>query len=227
MTEEITSLPTAGESPACRPRHLDQAASSPYHTLLEDMYALVAGALFAALGLALLSAAKLSTGGVAGMALLGSYLVSQPVGWLFMLINIPFFLFGCFFMGLRFTVKSLIGSAFIMGILKIVSLTFSLSYIHPALAALAGGTMCGMAALIFARHDAGLGGTGILTLWIQRKFALNAGKAQIVIDSIVMLAGLAVASPERVGWSILSAIAMCGMVIAWHRPGRYNTISCM
>ena len=45
------------------------------------------------LGICFLKSAGLVTGGVAGIALLVSYLVPLPVGVLFTLINIPFFLF--------------------------------------------------------------------------------------------------------------------------------------
>jgi uncharacterized membrane-anchored protein YitT (DUF2179 family) len=195
---------------------------APPHTVYEDAYGLFAGVVFVVLGTTLLKAAGLLTGGVAGIALLASYEIAWPVGVLFMLINIPFFLFGYLFMGLRFTVKSLIGSAMIMALLQLMPQALNLSYALPVVAAVAGGTLNGMGILAFARHGAGVGGTGIVTLWLQKKYAVNAGRTQIVIDCAIMLAGLLFLSPQRVGWSALSAIAMSAMVIAWHRPGRYS-----
>lgn len=195
---------------------------APPHTVYEDAYGLFAGVVFVVLGTTLLKAAGLLTGGVAGIALLASYEIAWPVGVLFMLINIPFFLFGYLFMGLRFTVKSLIGSAMIMALLQLMPQALNLSYALPVVAAVAGGTLNGMGILAFARHGAGVGGTGIVTLWLQKKYAVNAGRTQIVIDCAIMLAGLLFLSPQRVGWSALSAVAMSAMVIAWHRPGRYS-----
>jgi len=195
---------------------------APPHTVYEDAYGLFAGVVFVVLGTTLLKAAGLLTGGVAGIALLASYEIAWPVGVLFMLINIPFFLFGYLFMGLRFTVKSLIGSAMIMALLQLMPQALNLSYALPVVAAVAGGTLNGMGILAFARHGAGVGGTGIVTLWLQKKYAVNAGRTQIVIDCAIMLAGLLFLSPQRVGWSAASAIAMSAMVIAWHRPGRYS-----
>lgn len=191
------------------------------HSLLDDVYGISVGVLFAATGLLLLQAAGLITGGVAGIALLASYMTGQPVGMLFLLINIPFFLFGYVFMGPRFTIKSLLGSALIMALLKLMPNGLVIGHIHPMVAAFGGGTFCGMGILALARHGAGLGGTGIVTLWLQKKCAINAGRTQVMIDSVILLVALALVEPQRVGWSALSAIAMSGMVMAWHRSGRY------
>jgi len=191
------------------------------HTLFDDVYGIAVGILFVVMGVLLLQAAGLITGGVAGISLLLSYTSSYSVGMLFMLINLPFFLFGYLFMGARFTVKSLIGSILIMAMLKLMPSGLVIGHIHPMVAALGGGTFCGMGILALARHGAGVGGTGIVTLWLQKKYGINAGRTQVAIDGVILLAALLIVQPELVGWSSLSAIAMSSMVMAWHRPGRY------
>ena len=191
------------------------------HSLLDDVYGIVVGVLFVAIGIVLLQAAQLITGGVAGIALLASYVSGLSVGTLFMLINVPFFLFGYLFMGPIFTLKSLAGSAMIMGLLKIMPHVLVIGHIHPAVAALGGGTFCGMGILAMARHGAGVGGTGIVTLWLQKKHGINAGRTQVMIDGVILLLALGLVAPHLVGWSALSAIAMSSMVMAWHRAGRY------
>lgn len=211
-------LPTTTPTPISLPT--TPAAALP-HTLFEDAYALLAGVLFAVIGMVLLKSAGLVTGGVAGISLLVSYVIPLPVGVLFTLINIPFFMFGLVTMGRRFTFKSLLGSVMIMGLLQMMPHAMSIGYVNPAFAAVAGGTLCGMAILAFARHGAGVGGTGIITLWLQKKYGINAGRTQILIDSAILVVSTTVVAPERAAWSALSAIAMSGMVMAWHRPGRY------
>ena len=191
------------------------------HTLFDDVYGIAVGILFVVMCVLLLQAAGLITGGVAGISLLLSYTSSYSVGMLFMLINLPFFLFGYLFMGARFTVKSLIGSILIMAMLKLMPSGLVIGHIHPMVAALGGGTFCGMGILALARHGAGVGGTGIVTLWLQKKYGINAGRTQVAIDGVILLAALLIVQPELVGWSSLSAIAMSSMVMAWHRPGRY------
>jgi len=191
------------------------------HSLLDDVYGITVGVLFVAVGIVLLQAAQLITGGVAGIALLSSYVSGVSVGTLFMMINVPFFLFGYLFMGPLFTLKSLAGSVLIMGLLKIMPYVLVIDHIHPAVAALGGGTFCGMGILALARHGAGVGGTGIVTLWLQKKYNINAGRTQVMIDSVILLLALGLVAPQLVGWSALSAIAMSSMVMAWHRAGRY------
>jgi uncharacterized membrane-anchored protein YitT (DUF2179 family) len=211
-SEPLAAMSAAQAAPAAVP-----------HTVAEDAYGLVSGVLFAAVGIAMLKAAGLVTGGIAGIALLVSYVIPAPVGLLFMLINLPFFLFAYVFMGLRFTVKSLAGSALIMGLLQLVPFVFVLKFVHPAFAALIGGTLCGMGVLAFARHGAGMGGTGIVTLWLYKKFGINAGRSQMAIDSVILLVSLTVVPPVLVGWSALSGVALSAMMMTWHRPGRYTS----
>ena len=196
-------------------------ASVKPHSTLDDLYGIAVGVLFVVMGVLLLQAAGLITGGVAGISLLLSYTTGHPVGLLFMLINLPFFLFGYLFMGARFTIKSLAVSVLVMAMLKIVPYGLVIGHVKPMLAALGGGTFCGMGILALARHGAGVGGTGIVTLWLQKKYGINAGRTQVLIDAVILLAALMLVSPDLVGWSSLSAIAMSGMVMAWHRPGRY------
>jgi uncharacterized membrane-anchored protein YitT (DUF2179 family) len=190
------------------------------HTPFEDAYGMASGVAFAAVGIVLLKAAGLVTSGAAGMALLLAYAVKLPVGLLFMLINFPFFLFGYFFMGLRFTVKSLIGSVLIMAMLQLMPDVLTITYVHPALAALFGGTLCGMGVLAFARHGAALGGTGIVTLWLHKRYHINAGRSQLAIDSMIALVSLTMISPTLVAWSAVSGFAISSMLIVWHRPER-------
>ncbi len=77
------------------------------HSRIEDVYALVVGCILLTLGLVFLKAAGLVTGGIAGIALLVSYLVPLPPGLLFTIINIPFFAFAYRAMGPAFMWKTI------------------------------------------------------------------------------------------------------------------------
>ncbi|VVE75924.1 YitT family protein [Pandoraea sputorum] len=192
------------------------------HSVLEDIYAMVIGMAFVVVGLVLLKAAGLVTGGVAGIALLASYVFPLPVGTIFTLVNIPFFLFAYFTMGARFALKSTVASFGITFALAAMPQTFDIAFVNPLFAAFVGGTLCGMGILALARHGAGVGGTGIVTLWLQRKRGINAGITQVCIDATILIASLATMPAGRVAWSAISAIAMSAMVVAWHKPGRYT-----
>ncbi|VVE13400.1 membrane protein [Pandoraea pneumonica] len=192
------------------------------HSVLEDIYAMIIGMAFVVVGLVLLKAAGLVTGGVAGIALLASYIFPLPVGTIFTLVNIPFFLFAYFTMGPGFALKSTIASFGITFALAAMPQTLHVAFVNPLFAAFVGGTLCGMGILALARHGAGVGGTGIVTLWLQRRRGINAGISQVCIDATILLVSTATIPLGRVGWSALSAVAMSAMVVAWHRPGRYT-----
>ena len=162
------------------------------------------------------------TGGIAGIALLVSYIVPLPVGVIFALVNTPFFVFAYFAMGARFVVKTVLVSLSLIVLLGLMPHAIGIGWISPAFAAITGGTLCGMGILSLARHQAGVGGTGVVTLWLQRKRGINAGRTQVAIDVCILLGSSAVVSAEALAWSALSALAMSGVVMVWHRPGRYT-----
>jgi len=197
-------------------------ASGVPHSRIEDIYALVVGCILLTLGLVLLKAAGLVTGGIAGIALLVSYVVPLPPGLLFTIINIPFFLFAYRAMGAGFMWKTVAVNAGIAAFSVAMNLGLGIAHIEPLFAAVVGGTVIGMGILALARHGAGVGGTGVVTLWLFKRHGINAGLSQISCDVVILLASLSVISPTRLAWSALSAIAISGILIAWHRPGRYT-----
>jgi uncharacterized membrane-anchored protein YitT (DUF2179 family) len=61
------------------------------HSYTEDFYAFCVGTSLIVTGLILLRSAGLVTSGIAGVALLLSYVIDLPLGLLFTLANLPFF----------------------------------------------------------------------------------------------------------------------------------------
>jgi uncharacterized membrane-anchored protein YitT (DUF2179 family) len=192
------------------------------HSPSEDIYALVVGCALIVLGIVCLHAAGLVTGGVAGVALLLSYIAPISPGWLFTLINLPFFLFARSAMGTAFMIKTMIVSTGVTVLTLLSPHMLRFDFIDPLFAALFGGTVIGMGILSLARHQAGVGGTGVMTLWLQQKRGWNAGRTQLAIDCCIMAAALLAVPPVKVLFSAVSAAAMSGVLIAFHRPGRYT-----
>ncbi len=191
------------------------------HSIAEDAYALAIGCILLVVGLVFLKAAGLVTGGVAGIALLLSYWLPIPAGVLFTLINIPFFAFAHRVLGARFALKSLLVNIGIALFSAVSRLSINVVDVHPAFAALVGGTVIGLGILVLARHQAGVGGTGVITLWLQNSRGWNAGRTQIAIDVVILAISIPVISSAQLAWSALSAAAISLILIAWHRPGRY------
>jgi len=126
------SQPASSEPDALRDPH--------EHTFLEDAYALLTGTTLVAIGLVLMKAAGIVTAGIAGLALLLSYAVPLGVGLLFFLLNIPFFALGMRALGREFMVKSVLAALLIFALASLAQESLEISFVHPAFAALAGGT---------------------------------------------------------------------------------------
>lgn len=197
-----------------------QPAARP-HSIAEDGYAIAIGCAFIAMGLMLLKAANLVTGGMAGIALLLSYLIHWSPASLFLLINIPFFLFAGRAMGMAFGLKTLFANVAIMGVGLTMPAALQIARVSPLFAALFGGSIIGFGILAIARHGAGVGGVGVVALILQRRRGWNAGRTQMLCDIAILLGSLPLLSFERFGLSVLSAAAMNMVLIVNHRPGRY------
>ena len=191
------------------------------HSLAEDGYAIAIGCAFIAMGIMLLKQASLVTGGMAGIALLLSYFIPWSPAALFILINIPFFLFAGKAMGAAFGLKTLFANVAIMALGLTMPWAMQIAKISPLFAALFGGSIIGFGILAIARHGAGVGGVGVVALTLQRSRGWNAGRTQMLCDIVILLLSLPVLSLDRFGLSILSAAAMNAVLVVNHRPGRY------
>jgi uncharacterized membrane-anchored protein YitT (DUF2179 family) len=192
------------------------------HSLFEDAYAFAIGCSMAVLGLVFLREGGLVTGGIAGVALLVSYLVPLPAGVLFALLNLPFFVVAQRTMGTAFMVKAIVVNFLISGLALGAPYAFGVEAVNGLFAALFGGTIIGMGILSLARHQAGVGGFGIVALALQKTRGWNAGRTQIAADAVVLLASIPVLTPRQFLLSAISAAAMSGVLIANHKPGRYT-----
>lgn len=212
-------MPRDGTALSSSPVAADRATP---HNVLDDAYGLFIGVLFAAMGISLLAKGGLISGGIAGMALLASRITGWAPAPLVPLINVPFILFAFHAMGRGFGAKSLLVSVAIGAGVGVISASLDVASVHGGFAAIAGGTFLGMGILCLARHNASMGGTGALTLWIQRRYAFNAGISQMVFD-LALFAVAAVFLPlPKILWSVVGTVAMNAMLIAWHKPGRYR-----
>ncbi len=200
------------------------ALASHRHTLFEDAYAVLTGCAFAVFGLVWLKAAGLVTGGMAGLALLLSYFLTAPAGLLFALLNLPFLGLARRSMGPAFAVKAIIANLLISAFAIAAPHAFRIEAANGAFAALFGGTSIGVGLLLLARHQVGVGGLGILALVLQQGRGWDAGRTLMVGDALILCAALPILKMGTAQFtlSVLSAIATAGVLIVFHRPGRYT-----
>jgi uncharacterized membrane-anchored protein YitT (DUF2179 family) len=94
-------------------------------------------------------------------------------------------------------------------------------YLNPLFASLLGGLLLGTGCLFLARHRSSLGGATVVSLYLQSRYGMRAGKVQMMIDGTVVLLALFVVPADRVAYSVLAVLVMSGFLWISHRPGRY------
>lgn len=196
-------------------------SSADRHSLLEDAQGILAGSMLAAFGVTLLSAAGLLSGGTAGVAFLLHYLTGTPFGPIFFLINLPFYYFAWRQLGLAFTVKTFSAVALTSVLTATLPHVVAFSTLDPLVAGIFGGLLIGAGMLALFRHQASLGGFGILALYLQNRYGWRAGLVQLCFDGMVLVFSFFVASPPIIACSIAGAVVLNLTLAINHRKDRY------
>lgn len=206
----------------------DSQPSEPVsHTLWEDALALIVGCIFVATGLAILHAAGLVAGGMAGTALLVSQFVPLAPGLLLGLLTLPFLALGYFAIGPLFALRTVLASIGIAAFSIVIEQSVRLGVDSPLVAAIAGGVLLGQGMLMMVRHGTGLGGFGVLAVWLLGRFGWPVGRTAILVDVVVLGVSALFLAPVPLMWSALCAVIMGAIVYLWHRPGVYAGASRM
>ena len=195
--------------------------TSHRHHWLEDAQALLTGTLLFALAIVLFRQAGLLTGGTAGITFLAHYATGLSFGLLYFLINIPFYIFGLKALGKAFTLKTFCAVALLSVYTELVPQWISVSHIHPVFAAILGGLLAGAGLLMLIRHQASLGGLGVMAIYLQKARGWRAGNVQMVADGFIVAGALFIVDIEKVALSILGAFMLNLVLSINHRPGRY------
>ena len=161
------------------------------------------------------------TGGTAGMAFLLHYVLHLSFGVAFFLINLPFYYLAIRRMGWRFTLKTFCAVALVSVFSDLHGHFIHIDRLDPFYATLFGNVIMGLGFIVLFRHKASLGGVNILALYLQDKSGIRAGKFQMVVDVIIVLASLFVVSIPMLVASIVGATILNLIIAMNHRPGRY------
>ncbi|APE31201.1 hypothetical protein BOX17_09715 [Halomonas aestuarii] len=195
------------------------------HRLHEDVMAMLVGTLFVALGVSFYTQAMLLTGSTAGLAFLLQYATGWRFGVGFFLINLPFYWLAIRRMGWSFTLRTFVAIALVSVFSELTAGWIRIEWMQPLYASLMGGSLIGIGMLVLFRHRTSLGGINILSLFLQDRYGWRAGYVQLGIDGLIMLVALSVLPLERVGLSVLGAVALNLIIALNHKPGRYMGVS--
>jgi uncharacterized membrane-anchored protein YitT (DUF2179 family) len=183
--------------------------------------AIFIGTLFVSFGIVMFKQAGLLTGSTAGIAFLIYYVTALPFGAAFFVINLPFYYLAFRRMGWRFTLKTF-GAVALVSLLSEVHPRFiHFSILDPFYAAVFGGLLMGVGFIVLFRHQASLGGVNVLALYMQDKYEIRAGKLQMGVDLVILLASFFVVDVKALLASVIGAIAMNLVIWMNHRRDRY------
>ena len=191
------------------------------HSLFEDAQAIATGTLLFAFALQLFREAGLLTGGTAGITFLAHYASGISFGLLYFLINIPFYVFGLRALGRAFTLKTFCAVALLSAYSELLPRWVGIGHIAPLFAGVLGGLLAGAGLLMRIRHQASVGGLGVLAIYLQKEKGWRAGTVQMAADGCIVCGALLVTSPERVALSVIGALMLNLVLAIKHRPGRY------
>lgn len=192
------------------------------HTAGEDLLAIVTGTLVVAVGLEFFRRTGIGTGGGPGLAFLLVYSTGWPLWAALVLVNLPFYAFALWRMGLVFTSKTIAAVGLLAAETWLLPKMFEIGRVDPFFGAGFGGLMVGVGLLMLVRHKASLGGVGIVAVWIQEARDWSAGKVQMALDGTILAATALVLDPLHVGLSLFGAATLNLVLAINHRAGRYR-----
>ena len=199
--------------------------SHKQHSLFEDVQAILSATLIIALGLLALKTAFMVIGCTAGMALLLHYLTGWRLGLVLFFLNLPFYWLAWQRLGVRFTLKTFIAVGLLSIWTELLPMWLGLAYLNPLFAAVVSGLLIGVGLLMLFRHQASLGGVGIVAVFLQNTRGWRAGYVQLAVDGLIMLCAFMVVPWEAVSYSMIAIMILNGLLVVNHKPGRYSVLS--
>lgn len=220
MTGKAGQSTLGGAAKAALSRGASQTIHAS-HSLTDNLQGQAFGVVMTAFGLSLFGSAGLVTGQVAGVALLLSYVSDWSFGFLFFLINLPFYAFGYKTMGPAFVARSLISATVIAILADFAPDVMTFSDLNIWAAAVLAGCCTGIGLIALFRHGASAGGLGILALYIQERFGIKAGWFQLTTDLAIFGLSLLVIDSLAILASLLGALVMNALIAFNHRKDWY------
>ena len=200
---------------------MESTEQSNRHSIIEDVQAIASATLIIALGVMIFKTAGLVAGGTTGLALLLHYITGWRFGLLLFVINLPFYWLAWQKIGTDFTLKTFISVGLLSVWSELLPNWLVFEKINPWFAAVLAGLLVGIGLLMLFRHQASLGGVGILAVYMQKTRGWRAGYVQLCADTVIILCAFFVATPMQVGISIIGGVVLNILIAINHKPGRY------
>lgn len=195
------------------------------HTWFDDIFSITIASVLLSFGIALFAHKEFLIGGTAGIAFLIHYATDLSFGTVFFVINLPFYALSIWKLGKVFTLKTFITVFLVSLFSDYIYLVFEFGEINPIYAAVLGGFLIGNGLLILFRHKSSLGGLNIASLYMQKYHDISAGKFQMTVDVLIVIAAFFTVDIYAVLYSVLAAVLLNMVLAANFKPGRYVATS--
>ncbi|EKP95102.1 YitT family protein [Thermaerobacter subterraneus] len=164
---------------------------------------LAAGATLFSLGInGFLVPARLGEGGLSGVSLLLHYATGLPVSLLYLLLNIPLFVFGWWAIGRGFILRTGLATLLVTLALRLTEgVAFRVD--EPLLASLYGGAFIGSGIGLLFRAGASSGGIDIVARFLKERYGIGIAETFLVADSLVLAAFALTLGADTALYSIL------------------------
>jgi uncharacterized membrane-anchored protein YitT (DUF2179 family) len=178
---------------------------------------IVVGAFIMAAGFVLfITPYKIVPGGVYGISIILHHLYGLPVGLTALCFDIPIVIIGTKVLGPRFGIKTVLG--FVLTAIFVDGLTYfygaqPLVNDNALLSSIYGGLLVGLGLGLIFKARATSGGSDVVAMVISRYTRLPLGQLIIVVDSVVVLAGLFTFGDWNIPLYSLITIYITGRVI--------------
>ncbi|MCM3537489.1 YitT family protein [Priestia endophytica] len=182
---------------------------------MKRIFSILLACLLTGTGVIILNHSHVVTGGTAGLSLSLAYLSDAPFTILFFLINIPFYIFSFFKMGMKFTVTT-ICAVTLLSLITAVNPFLPYFEVPSILGAVIGGAVIGLGLSFLFINGASLGGFNIITLYFQKRFQLNPGKVNfLLVFAVVLLSMYSIGIFK--GLCSVASIAVTSFIIGYFK----------
>ena len=175
------------------------------HTIKEYIFVII-GVFSAGFGLkGFLLPNRFIDGGATGISLLLENITNIDLGYLLVLVNLPFIILGAKTMNFKFAVRSIVAITFLAFVVHFVD--YPTITEDKLLIAVFGGFFLGLGIGMAMRGGSVIDGTEILAIFISRKISITVGDVLLIINIIIFSFGAYVLSVETALYAILTYLA--------------------
>jgi len=159
---------------------------------------------------------KIVPGGVYGISIVLHYLFDTPVGLIALLFDIPLTILGIKILGPKFGMKTVTGFVFTAVFVDLLTYFWGFKPLvegDALLSSIFGGVVIGFGLGLIFKSKASSGGSDIIAMIIAKYTRLPVGQLLIIVDSSIVLIGLAVFQDWKIPLYSWLVIFITGKVI--------------